>query len=140
MVVGDIRGNSTGSGNGRGYTPRGGAFTDYRGPIWKFVQEKVGAAYKRKLSAVEACNSWYSAAFLMETVPSVIYILMKHGRDLEEAIVRAVNDTRDNDTIAAIVGAAVGALHGKKSDSGKMESRNCQVGHPIPMTEGCLGC
>ena len=27
--------------------------------------------------------------------------------------VRAVNDTKDNDTVAAIVGAAVGALHGK---------------------------
>ena len=26
---------------------------------------------------------------------------------------RAVNDTRDNDTIAAIVGAVVGALHGE---------------------------
>lgn len=49
----------------------------------------------------------------METLPSVIYILMRHGDNLEEAIVRAVNDTKDNDTIAAIVGAAVGALHGK---------------------------
>ena len=87
----------------------------YKGPIWKFVHEKVGAAYKRNLSVVEACNSWYSAAFLLETVPSVIYILMKHGRDLEEAIVRAVNDTKDNDTIGAIVGAAVGALHGKRA-------------------------
>jgi ADP-ribosylglycohydrolase len=37
---------------------------------------------------------------------------MRHGHDPEEAIVRAVNDTRDNDTVAAIVGAAVGALHG----------------------------
>jgi ADP-ribosylglycohydrolase len=100
---------------GEGYAPRGGAFMDYHGPIWKFVQEKVGAAYKRNLSVVEACNSWYSAAFLLETVPSVIYILMKHGRDLEEAIVRAVNDTWDNDSIAAIVGAAVGALHGKSA-------------------------
>jgi ADP-ribosylglycohydrolase len=97
-----------------GYTPRGGAFTDYKGPIWKFVQEKAVAAYKRKLSAVEACNSWYSGAFLLETVPSVIFILMKYGGNLEEAIVRAVNDTRDNDSIAAIVGAAVGALFGKK--------------------------
>jgi ADP-ribosyl-[dinitrogen reductase] hydrolase len=93
------------------YTPRGGAFMDYRGPIWRFVEEKVGAAYKRNLSVVEACNSWYSAAFLLETVPSVIYILMKHGQNLEEAIARAVNDTKDNDTIGAIVGAAVGALH-----------------------------
>ena len=34
--------------------------------------------------------------------------------DAEEVIVRAANDTVDNDTIAAIVGAGVGALHGKK--------------------------
>ena len=52
---------------------------------------------------------------MLETVPSVIYILMRHADNLEEAIVRAVNDTKDNDTIAAIVGAAVGALHGKEA-------------------------
>ena len=46
-------------------------------------------------------------------IPTVLYILMCHGHDPEEAIVRAVNDTRDNDTVAAIVGAAVGALHGE---------------------------
>ena len=39
---------------------------------------------------------------------------MRHGHDFEESIVRAVNDTKDNDTIAAIVGAVVGALHGKE--------------------------
>jgi ADP-ribosyl-[dinitrogen reductase] hydrolase len=49
---------------------------------------------------------------LLETVPSVLYILARHAGDPEEALVRAVNDTKDNDTIAAIVGAAVGALHG----------------------------
>jgi ADP-ribosyl-[dinitrogen reductase] hydrolase len=49
----------------------------------------------------------------LETVPTVIYILMRHGHEPEEAIVRAVNDTKDNDTVAAIVGAAVGALHGR---------------------------
>jgi ADP-ribosyl-[dinitrogen reductase] hydrolase len=37
---------------------------------------------------------------------------MTSSGDPEEAIVRAVNDTYDNDTVAAIVGAAVGALHG----------------------------
>jgi ADP-ribosyl-[dinitrogen reductase] hydrolase len=35
-------------------------------------------------------------------------------RDPEEAIVRAVNDTVDNDTIGAIVRAVVGAMHGKR--------------------------
>lgn len=38
---------------------------------------------------------------------------MRHGDAPEEAILRAVNDTQDNDSIAAIVGAAVGALHGR---------------------------
>ncbi|HXH25319.1 MAG TPA: ADP-ribosylglycohydrolase family protein [Vicinamibacterales bacterium] len=51
-----------------------------------------------------------SRAYLVETVPCAVYILMRYGQDPEEAIVRAVNDTVDNDTTAAIVGAAVGAL------------------------------
>jgi ADP-ribosylglycohydrolase len=58
---------------------------------------------------------WHSAAYLMETLPCALYILMHHGHEPEEAIVRAVNDTKDNDTVAAIVGAAVGALHGAKA-------------------------
>jgi ADP-ribosylglycohydrolase len=64
---------------------------------------------------LEAGHDWYSGAYLLETVPSVLYILMRHGNNPEEAIVRAVNDTKDNDTVAAIVGAAVGALHGKEA-------------------------
>lgn len=40
---------------------------------------------------------------------------MRHSHDPEEAIVRAVTDTKDNDTVAAIVGAAVGALHGERA-------------------------
>jgi len=58
---------------------------------------------------------WHSGAYLLETVPSALYILMVYGHDPEEAIVRAANDTVDNDSIAAIVGAAVGALHGRKA-------------------------
>ena len=97
------------------YRPRGGQFMEYSGPAWQFVQEKVTWATKLNLPVAEACNAWHSGAFLLETLPSVIYILMRHGHDPEEAIVRAVNDTKDNDTIAAVVGAAVGALRGKKA-------------------------
>ncbi len=28
------------------YQPRGGDFTEYEGPIWKFVSEKVTQAYQ----------------------------------------------------------------------------------------------
>jgi ADP-ribosylglycohydrolase len=97
----------------RPYIPRGGSFMDYSGPLSQFVEDKVGWAYAQGLPVVEACDRWHSGAYLLETVPCVIYILMRHGHEPEEAIVRAVNDTKDNDTVAAIVGAAVGALHGR---------------------------
>ena len=60
----------------------------------------------------EACDEWRSCAHWLEAVPSVLSILMRHGAGPEEALVRAVNHAKDNDTVAAIVGAAVGALHG----------------------------
>ena len=95
------------------FKAKGGACPNFRGHIWQFVEETVEAAYARGLSVLEAGEIWYSGAFLLETVPSVLFILMCYAHDPEEAIVRAVNDTKDNDTIAAIVGAAVGALHGR---------------------------
>ena len=63
-------------------------------------------------AVLETAERWYSGAYLLETVPCVLQILELHGADPEEAVVRAVNDTRDNDTIASLVGAAVGAFHG----------------------------
>jgi len=98
----------------KAYAVRGGSFVGWRGPLSKFVLEKVTAAHARGLGVLEACNEWHSGAFLLETVPCVLYILAKHAHDPEEALVRAVNDTRDNDTVAAIVGAAIGALHGRR--------------------------
>lgn len=85
------------------------------GSLWAFLEERLPAAHAHGRSTLEACNGWYSGAYLLETVPSALYILMQHGHDPEEAIIRAVNDTRDNDTIGAIVGAAVGALHGRQA-------------------------
>jgi ADP-ribosylglycohydrolase len=72
----------------------------------------VRPTLERGVSVRDACNAWYSGAFLLETLPSVLYILASHGDNPEDAVIRAVNDTRDNDTIASIVGAAMGALHG----------------------------
>jgi ADP-ribosylglycohydrolase len=87
----------------------------YEGPLWRFLETHVREALAADLSVVDACERWHSGAYLLETVPSVLYILARHGADPEEAIVRAVNDTKDNDTVAAIVGAAVGALHGREA-------------------------
>ena len=37
---------------------------------------------------------------------------MRYGHDPEACLVRAINDTKDNDTVGAIVGSALGALYG----------------------------
>lgn len=94
------------------YESRAPHYADFQGPLWRFVERAIAEAEAESWSTLEACNAWYSGAYLLETVPSALYILMRHADDPEEAIVRAVNDSRDNDTTAAIVGAAVGALHG----------------------------
>ena len=86
----------------------------YEGPLWRFVEREVRLALKQNWSTLEACERWHSGAYLLETMLCVLYILARYGDNPEEAIVRAVNDTKDNDTVAAIVGAAVGALHGRK--------------------------
>jgi ADP-ribosyl-[dinitrogen reductase] hydrolase len=99
---------------GDAYRPRGGAYSGFAGPLWRFVEQFVAEAHDKDLPTLEACEGWYSGAYLLETVPSVLYILMRHAGSFEEAVVRAVNDTRDNDTVAAIVGALAGALHGRR--------------------------
>jgi ADP-ribosyl-[dinitrogen reductase] hydrolase len=99
---------------GAAYEPRGGEYLDYSGPLWTFVEQRVAHALERELETVAACDAWYSGAYLLETMPSVLLILCRYGHDPEQAIIRAANDTKDNDTVAAIVGAAVGALHGRK--------------------------
>ena len=97
------------------YEPRGGRFLGFKGPLWKYVQETLTWAESNDLSVAEACDAWHSGAFLLETVPSVLYALMRHAHEPEEAMVRAINDTKDNDTVAAIVGAALGALYGREA-------------------------
>lgn len=95
------------------YRPRTPHIKDYCGGLANYCEKLIDEAWTNNWSVVKACDYWYSGAYLLETIPSVLYILMKHGQDPEQAIIRAVDETRDNDTIAAIVGTAMGALHGK---------------------------
>lgn len=97
------------------YRPRGSNFKGFEGTVSEFVAQHLPAALGSVTDLVSWCDRWYSGAYLLETVPNVLLVLARHGQNPEEAIIRAVNDTRDNDTVGAIVGAAVGALHGEKA-------------------------
>ena len=94
------------------YKPRMGHPAHFSGTLSQLIRQYVVPALEADLSVTEACARWHSGAYLLETVPCVVYILARHGNDPKAAILAAVNETKDNDTIAAIVGAAVGALLG----------------------------
>ncbi len=89
-----------------------GPLFQWRGSLSELLDSEVRPAVARGQSVREAANRWYSGAYLLETVPCVLHIVAQYGHDPREAMLSAVNDTRDNDTIAAIVGAAMGAAHG----------------------------
>lgn len=89
-----------------------GPLQQWRGSLSQLLDTEVREALRRGTSVVDSGQRWYSGAYLLETVPTVMHIVSRHGHDPREAMLSAVNDTRDNDTIAAIVGAAMGAAHG----------------------------
>jgi ADP-ribosylglycohydrolase len=101
-----------------------------------FIEGEVLSMWRERVPVGDALNRWYSGAYLLETVPSALYVLMAHGGDSEEAIVRSVNDTWDNDTVGAIVGAAVGALHGE--DALPERWRNALLGRTTADDDGHL--
>lgn len=87
---------------------------DFEGTVCELVRTHVLAAYEAEVPLVDACGAqgWNSGAYVPETIPSLLYLLMKHGDNFEECLVRAVNDTHDNDTLASLAGTVLGALHG----------------------------
>jgi ADP-ribosylglycohydrolase len=92
---------------------RAGIPAGFKGSLSKMIRQYVIPAIEDDLLVAEACSIWHSGAYLLETVPTVLFILAKYAHDPEAAILSAVNETKYNDTIAAIVGATVGALHGQ---------------------------
>jgi len=64
------------------------------------------------MSVHELSNSIGSGAYLLETVPVTLYILAIRAYNPVLALLDAVTYTKDSDTIGAIVGYIVGALHG----------------------------
>jgi ADP-ribosylglycohydrolase len=60
----------------------------------------------------DAATRLGSTGFVVHTVGLATFVLLRYGDDPREALVQAVAAGGDTDSIAAIVGAWVGALHG----------------------------
>ncbi|WP_156786058.1 ADP-ribosylglycohydrolase family protein [Archaeoglobus veneficus] len=84
----------------------------YSGSGYEFINTYVRKAVENEVDILKFSNKIGSGAYLLETLPFVIYVLCNYSYDPEESIVKAVTYSKDSDTIGAIVGSAVGALHG----------------------------
>jgi ADP-ribosylglycohydrolase len=87
---------------------------NYCGSLYTYVEEHTFDVPLRKMK---------SGAYMLETMPAIMYILTKWWKDPERAILEAVNSTKDNDTIASIVATVMGAMYGKDAFS-KLWIRN----------------
>jgi ADP-ribosyl-[dinitrogen reductase] hydrolase len=91
---------------------RHGPLAQWRGSLSALLDRELRPALARGMSVRDGATRWGSGSFLLETMPTVLHIVAQHADDPRNAMIVAVNDTRDNDTIASIVGAAMGAAHG----------------------------
>ncbi len=70
---------------------------------------------RKGMGAREFSKSFGSKGHVLETDMAMLYILARYMTDSQWAIIQAVNYTEDNDTVASVVGAAVGALYGRSA-------------------------
>lgn len=101
---------------GPGRPPVPELLQNFDGNLWEFVEGPVRKAWRRGMSVRDACSlqGFGSGADCLQSVPAILYILMHHADSFESAVIAAVNDTKDNDTIASVIGAMTGALHGRR--------------------------
>ena len=80
-----------------------------------FITQAIEFGYKNEMTVKQFSEYFGSGAYVLETDTILLYILSKYLDDPKEAIIQAVNYSKDNDTVASIVGAAMGALYGKEA-------------------------
>jgi ADP-ribosylglycohydrolase len=102
---------------GPGRSPEPDLLRNFDGCLWEFVEGPVRKAWRQRMSVRDACSlrGFGSGADCLQSVPAILYILMHHGDSFESAVIAAVNDTKDNDTVASVIGALLGALHGRRA-------------------------
>lgn len=92
------------------YTCRSGRMDGWTGKLSDFVRQAVEQARAEKQPAEQALESWGHGAYLMEVVPGLLYLLECHGHEPA----RALELAPPGGWMGALVGAALGALHGRQ--------------------------
>lgn len=72
-----------------------------------------------------------NGAFVLETTPVVLWCLLEMQFDPEEALVTAVMGGHDADTVAAMLGSLLGALHGEDCFPTRWRGSNLEDHHRL---------
>ena len=80
-----------------------------------FIRQALEFGYENDMTVEQFSEYFGSGAYVLETDTMLLYILSKYLTDPKKAIIQAVNYSKDNDTVASVVGAAMGALYGKEA-------------------------
>ncbi len=98
--------------NGRDYPSHGPLFRGWRGTLCQFLSSAIPEARSKNLSVPQVMTGWGSGPYVFEIVPNLLYILERHAHEPQVALRMAVTKTLEPDSLGALVGAALGALHG----------------------------
>lgn len=98
------------------YAVASGRFKGWKGRLSQFLDLAMPDARNKKLSVAQVVRGWGSGPYLLELVPTLLYILERHGHEPKQALLAATTDVLEAASLGPLVGAAVGALHGPQAD------------------------
>lgn len=100
--------------NGRDYPVHPPRFRGWRGTLCQFLMMAVPEARAKNLTVPQVMRGWGSGPYVLEMIPNWLYILERHAHEPEVAMSMAVSDSVEPHSLGALVGAALGALHGPR--------------------------
>lgn len=98
--------------NGRDYPSHGPVFRGWRGTLCQFLSSAIPEARTKGLTVAQVARGWGSGPYVLEIVPSWLYILERHAHEPAVAMEMALNHTLEPSSLGSLVGAALGALYG----------------------------
>jgi Ca-activated chloride channel family protein len=97
---------------GKKYDPQARRFRGTPYLVSVFLKTVIPEARAKKLTVDQVCKGWGSGPYLLECLPTLLYILERHAHDPHEALRQATSNSLEPHSLGALVGASVGALHG----------------------------
>lgn len=88
-------------------------YDGWSGRLSEYLRVVIPDARKRSLSFLEAAREWGYSPYVLEMVPTLLYLLECHGHQPRQALQEACESPVASPLLAALTGSALGALHGR---------------------------